>query len=361
MRDKLYLNGICPYYTMFPLQFPLDHLHDIAPGSWVFDPFCGRGTTAFAARILGLSSVGTDVNPVAIAISKAKMAKSTPSRIVNLAERILSTVPAEKRPPGRFWELAYSEATLEKILKLKAGLRGTDNNTANALKGIVLGCLHGPRPKTKDSYFSNQMQRTFAPKPDYAVRFWESRQLVPHDIDVLELIREKAIRFYSEEIPKTQNKVILSDARESRIVRTKFSATVTSPPYFGMDTYVPDQWIRNWFLGGPPRPDYSKQQQLSFGTTDQFVTSLSEVWSKVAKHSLPGAKLVIRFGALSSRKSCPEEIVRNSLSRCSATWKLESITEAGLPSRNSRQAEQMGAKARKNSAIEELDFVCRLH
>ena len=44
------LNGICPYFTMFPLDFPLGILGRRAkPDDRVLDPFCGRGTTNFAA------------------------------------------------------------------------------------------------------------------------------------------------------------------------------------------------------------------------------------------------------------------------------------------------------------------------
>jgi len=40
---------------MFPLDFPLDILRKRAlPGDRVLDPFCGRGTTNFAARLVGL-------------------------------------------------------------------------------------------------------------------------------------------------------------------------------------------------------------------------------------------------------------------------------------------------------------------
>jgi hypothetical protein len=58
------LNAICPYYTMFPLAFPLGVLKRRGqPKQWVLDPFCGRGTTTFAARLLGLPSVSLDSNP----------------------------------------------------------------------------------------------------------------------------------------------------------------------------------------------------------------------------------------------------------------------------------------------------------
>jgi hypothetical protein len=54
----LRLDGLCPYYTMFPLSFPFEALAKAQKGEWVFDPFCGRGTTIFAARLRGLPSVG---------------------------------------------------------------------------------------------------------------------------------------------------------------------------------------------------------------------------------------------------------------------------------------------------------------
>jgi hypothetical protein len=55
------LNAVCPYFTMYPLSFPLKILQRHAqPESWVLDPFCGRGTTNYAARLLGLPTIGID-------------------------------------------------------------------------------------------------------------------------------------------------------------------------------------------------------------------------------------------------------------------------------------------------------------
>jgi DNA modification methylase len=66
------LNAVCPYYTMYPLEFPLRVLKDHGRrGDWVIDPFCGRGTTNFAARLLEMPSVGVDSSPVAAALAKS--------------------------------------------------------------------------------------------------------------------------------------------------------------------------------------------------------------------------------------------------------------------------------------------------
>lgn len=76
----LRLNGLCPYYTMFPLSFPFDALANSKAGEWVLDPFCGRGTTILAARLRGLPSVGVDSNPIAGPSPPPSCHRSVPAR-----------------------------------------------------------------------------------------------------------------------------------------------------------------------------------------------------------------------------------------------------------------------------------------
>src|SRR5437016_311555 len=94
------LNAICPYYTMFPLTFPLGRLKAAQPGDWVLDPFCGRGTTNFAARLRGLNSVGIDVSPLAVAVAKSKFAYATAEEVSKLARRIVRERTVRSVPAG---------------------------------------------------------------------------------------------------------------------------------------------------------------------------------------------------------------------------------------------------------------------
>ena len=140
------LNAICPYYTMFPMRFPFAILRKRAiPNQWVLDPFCGRGTTNFAARLLGLPSLGIDSHPLAVAVSNAKLVSVTPDEIMDELESCLIAANQPRYVPiGRFWELAYHQNVLTSLCRLReAFLETCDSPPRIALRAIILGALHG--------------------------------------------------------------------------------------------------------------------------------------------------------------------------------------------------------------------------
>jgi hypothetical protein len=327
---------------MFPLEFPLAVLRErAAQGDWVLDPFCGRGTTNYAARVLGLPSIGVDSSPVAVAIAQAKLVNTTPQRIVASAERILSAANLDQAPPdGEFWQQAYRPEVLITLCRIRAELlRDCRSPARKALRAIVLGALHGPRTKCRPSYFSNQCPRTYAPKPRYAVSFWKERGLEPPEVDVIELIRTRAERYYADQ-PGATGIVCLADSRDPAALAPAGDARprwiVTSPPYYGMRTYLPDQWLRNWFLGGESRVKYSNAGQLGHPSPVAYADQLRRVWKNVASVAAPEAQLIVRFGGIADRKADPLSIVKNSLKE--SGWKIATVKQAGSSASGKRQS-----------------------
>src|ERR1700730_1352918 len=111
-KKEFAFNAICPYYTMFPLEFPMHLLkkHQ-AKSPTVYDPFCGRGTTIYAARKLGLRSYGLDTSPIAAAIAQAKLASAQMDNVIGLAEKLVAKAP-KNVPDSRFFRRAFSKKTL---------------------------------------------------------------------------------------------------------------------------------------------------------------------------------------------------------------------------------------------------------
>ena len=340
----LRLNTICPYYTMFPVDFPFRVLRKVNSKEKVLDPFCGRGTSNFAARLRGMESVGIDTNPVACAIASAKLVHTTPEKIIELCRVILeSKKEAEDIPIGEFWDLCYHSSTLHQICKLREYfLDRCESNEEIALRAIILGTMHGPRNKKTPSYLSNQMPRTYASKPNYSIRFWRKSNLVPQEINILDIVIRKAQYSFSHLPPSTSGEILKADCSYplSKCPIDGFNWVITSPPYYQMKTYVQDQWLRNWFLGGNPEIDYSVKGQLSHSSQETFVGELGKVWKNVADICAPEAKLVIRFGALPSSPVNPTELLRASLEKSNCGWKVLTVKYAGSIPKGKRQADQ---------------------
>lgn len=346
---------------MFPLSVPAKHLSAADRAGWVVDPFCGRGSTNYAARLLGLSSVGIDSNPVAVAIAEGKMVTTSAADVERACADILSERRGVRVPDGEFWSLCYHPTTLDQLCRVRAALlQDCQSPARKALRALVLGLLHGPRNKGAPSYLSNQMPRTYASKPDYAVRFWTKNGLFPGAIDVMDLVARKAHHYFASAPPSVPHRVLCGDSRtfDMAMLGPRFSMAVTSPPYYGMRTYIPDQWLRFWFIGGPETATYRHPAQLSHGSPAEFAEQLAAVWTNVARASLPRARLMIRFGGIHDRKARPKDIMLASLSAARCKLRVLTVRSAGLSSLGKRQADQFNRPLR--AAIEELDFHVRL-
>jgi len=337
------LNGICPYFTMFPLDFPLNILQRNARvGETVLDPFCGRGTTNFAARLAGLNSLGVDSSPVAAAITASKLATATVDDILDEARRILAEREARHVPASEFWQWAFHPTVLDALCRFReAFLEDCTTNARIALRGIVLGALHGPKQKTFPSYFSNQCPRTYAPKPAYATRFWQERGLVPEPVDILGIIERRAQRYYRTSFTAA-GAVRLADSREVEALypetpNIRFDWVITSPPYYGMQTYIPDQWLRNWFVGGPDAVDYTNRNQIIHSSPKDFAADLRQVWRNAEKVCAADAKMVIRFGGITNRQVDPLDLIKLSLTE--SGWRITTITAAGTAEKGKRQSD----------------------
>lgn len=354
------MNGVCPYFTMYPLTFPYSKLRAAKPRR-VLDPFCGRGTTNFAARLLGIESVGIDSNPVAFAVAQSKLSSASASQVVRECRKALRQEEPDV-PQGDFWELCYHPDTLIELCSLRTHLlRNTSDSDATALlRSIALGLLHGPLTKGLPTYFSNQMPRTYATKPRSAVAYWTKRNLKPRYVSVEEALARRATYLLAHVLPKTKGHAIAGDSREASTFKglSDFDLVITSPPYLGMTTYGPDQWLRNWFVGGPDAVDYVQPRQMGSSNSESFVEDLAAVWRNVAGSCKRGARMVVRFGALPSCPSDPSLVLSQSIKMADCGWRPVTKKSAGLASAGKRQANQF--QKTDTPPISEIDLYCVL-
>ena len=205
------------------------------------------------------------------------------------------------------------------------------------------------------------MPRTYAAKPGYAVRFWRKHEMKPPEVDVLDLVRRKAASYFGNAPPSAPGEVVCADSattRLSSLVERPAAWVITSPPYYGMRTYLPDQWLRYWFLGGPARVSYRAEGQLEHTSPERFAEQLGDVWRNLAKACADGARLVVRFGGIRDRHQSPRDILWESFHQADSGWRITNVWPAGLATRGKRQAEQFLGALRK--PVAEFDVYARL-
>jgi len=119
------------------------------------------------------------------------------------------------------------------------------------------------------------------------------------------------------------------DSRNLKFLQgnARFNWVITSPPYFGMDTYQQGQWLRNWFLGGSACPQGDNNSRISQQTPERYVNDLSKVWRNASMSCVPGAMMVIRIGNVFGVPSPPAiELLQASFQHSGFVWKIINTT-----------------------------------
>ena len=321
MRHRFH--ALCPYFAMFPESFAEYWIKRLTkPDETVLDPFSGRGTTALTALLCGRNAISSDVNDVAVCLTKAKTSPPSIGRLKSrLSELRKGFDSATWRKPaleaGEFFKVAYAPGTLKQLLYLREALDWKQSRVDNMLAALTLGSLHGEA--TSRRYLSNQMPRTISTKPRYSVNFWQTRQLVAPERDVFTVLSEMAAFRYESPMPEGDSAVLHTDMRNlPRVIESTrkrpIRCAITSPPYLNVTSFEEDQWLRLWFLGGlsyPKRGVVSRDDR--HGTADHYWSFIGDMWRSLGAVMGDGAHVVIRIG---SRKISPE-LLQRGLAGCS--------------------------------------------
>jgi hypothetical protein len=328
MRHRFH--AICPYFAMFPERFVQKHLVWTDAGDHVFDPFSGRGTTVFESLLSGRRAAGCDTNAVAVCVSNAKSnppsRKQTLERLTELEDGYHRVkLPQQNR---EFFQACFHSATLRQVLYLREALMWKRRKDDCFIAALALGSLHGESHRSQ-RYFSNRMPRTISTKPNYSVEYWKRNGDLAPERDVFEILRAMVDFRFSSLPPPICGRVKMGDARKAAKLfpdlRKKVSLVVTSPPYLDVTDFAEDQWLRLWFLGGPPTPRRETRSDDRHTSPENYWKFLSEVWQGIEPLLKRNANLVIRIGGRLSPDEIRQGILDSLAAGLTSKFELKSV------------------------------------
>jgi len=315
MRHRFH--SICPYFAMFPESFAEYWIKRLTkPGDLVLDPFSGRGTTALTALLYGRKAISSDVNDVAVCLTKAKTTAPSLGRLKSRITKLENGFRVKEwkivaDDAEEFFQYAYAPVTLAQLVYLRETLDWKNSRVDNMIAALVLGSLHGETQSTR--YLSNQMPRTISTKPRYSVKFWKDRNLVAPERDAFKILGEMAAYRYASPLPIGSSIVLHTDMRNlPRVIDTPktdlIRCVVTSPPYMDVTSFEEDQWLRLWFLGGLSHPKKgSMSRDDRHGTADDYWSFIGDMWRSLGAVMAENSHVVVRIG---SRKISPDFLKR---------------------------------------------------
>jgi DNA methylase len=316
MRHRFH--ALCPYFAMFPESFAESWIKRLTkPDDTVLDPFSGRGTTALTALLNGRNAISSDVNDVAVCLTRAKTDPPSRGRLktrVSGLQKNFNPLSWKKvaKQADEFFQNAYAPATLAQLLYLREELDWKKSRIDNMIAALVLGSLHG-ESQTSKRYLSNQMPRTISTKPRYSVKFWKDRHLIAPPRDAFEVLNGMIDFRYESPLPTGHSLVLHTDMRHlprliDEGVRKTIRCVVTSPPYLNVTSFEEDQWLRLWFLGGltyPKKGTVSRDDR--HGTADNYWSFIGDMWRSLGAVMADNSHIVVRIG---SRKISPDQLKR---------------------------------------------------
>jgi DNA methylase len=278
------LHSLCSYFAMFPPQVPAVFIQWLSnAGDTVYDPFSGRGTVALEAARTGRIAFAADANPLAVALSQAKVWIPTSLATLAALDRLETRYrrPSVRGVPSDI-AMLYSRRTLEKVVYLRDELRGDDAET-RLLRAMTLGLLHGNHSRSGATRgFSVSMPNTFAMAPNYVRAYIDRENLVAPDVDVFGLLRSRLSRLSLPASEVRAGEAWLSDAAAPSGSTSSLSADLvfTSPPYLEVIKYAKYNWVRLWFMREDPRS--VDEHLMASGSLSKYLDFMGSVMRHLA-------------------------------------------------------------------------------
>jgi DNA modification methylase len=253
-------HGIHKYPAKFIPQIPrfcIEAYSDV--GDVVLDPFMGSGTTLLESFILGRSSYGIDIHPLARLIAKVKTTPLDPGRLSAMAEELLRDIRSD-RGDNRSWipeihncEHWFKPNVLYDLATIKKNVWGTgDGNYRDFFKICFSSIIRKVSNSDDDSLipevtsFQKKLDEQGKTSYDSLARFENTvKNRLMDAADLYRLLQEVSAKY--RKLPKVD--IIGNDARDIALGDGSVDLAVTSPPYASAVHYVSVHKLEMQWLG----------------------------------------------------------------------------------------------------------------
>jgi methylase of polypeptide subunit release factors len=266
-------------------------------GDVVFDPFLGSGTTAIQAARMGRQAYGSDINPLAVLLTRPRLDPDITQKAIGDA---LATIDWSKGDIGRddlgpYFHTATAQqmGALRDYIHDRAPLEALEPDpTADWIRMAALARLtgHSCGYLSGRSLPPNQMT-TIAGQQ----RLNEKHGLIPTERDVAKIIAAKSRSLLRGGCvpPGGAHKLGVGPAWDTPWIRdASVDLVVTSPPFINVVDYAAENWMKMWFAGIDPE----KIAFSHFASLEQWSAMIRKTLVELLRVVKPGGYIALEVG-----------------------------------------------------------------
>jgi hypothetical protein len=303
------------YRACFKPQLPRFFVERLTrPGDVVYDPMMGRNTTGIESALLGRVPYGSDVNPLAVMLSRPRLYPPTPEQVSQRLQEIdfndCTDIPTELL-------VFFHPQTLKMISSLRAYLlcrqtAGELDPSDDRIRMVALNRLTGHSPGFFSVYTLPPNQAVSAARQ--RIINAEGNQVPPlRDVPALilkktrQLLRDcdKAVLKALQEVGSQARFFTKPAGQTPDIPDNSVSLVVTSPPFLDVVDYAGDNWLRCWFAGIDP----AAVRLTICRKLDDWQQEMTRIFRELHRVVKPGGHIAFEVGEVRSATIRLEEAV----------------------------------------------------
>ena len=236
------------YRACYKPQLPAYFIQKLCkPGSVVYDPFMGRGTTLIEAQLYGHRVIGNDINPLSKFLTYPRL---NPPTLVDVEKRLQEINLPTDAEIDRDLLVFFHEDTLQEIYGWRTYFRYNKSDVVDAwLQMVACSRLTGHSA----GFFSVfTLPPNLAASVDSQRRINTKRNQKPEYRDTKTLIYRKSKQLLRHSLPDyfwRDDALLLTESADKtpQLEDGSVDLVVTSPPFLDTIDYMQDNWLRMWF------------------------------------------------------------------------------------------------------------------
>lgn len=241
---------------------------------WILDPFCGSGTTALEARLLGRNAIGIDINPLAVLISEVKTSRLNLDETevaIKMIKKALRTSKEKFHIDFKNIDYWFSKKAQNELSRIRFCIENLKESFNEETWKFLLLCFS--TIIRKSSYADTQMAKAYKSKrvrqkikagwTPTPIKIFngalDSNYIKMKALSKRKLLEENSARFFHGSASQTQ------DILKQNGVR-KVDSIITSPPYINAQDYFRSYKFEILWLGLATQEALKRLERQTIGT-----------------------------------------------------------------------------------------------